>query len=72
MKERRLYDFFNDRFEEQLPLARTMEEAYMQATKKIINDLKFVPYKSFDSFIRLRKARKKESSVKKSPQLTTQ
>jgi hypothetical protein len=57
--ERRLFDFFNREFENELPNQPTMQAAYHAATKKIEHDLDFTPYSSFDSFSRLRRKKKK-------------
>lgn len=65
MRERRLYDFFNDKFEAKLPEAETMMEAYTLATEEIWNALQFIPYKNYESFIRLRKAKRKANKRKK-------
>ncbi len=65
MIERRLFDFFNDQFEAQLPAARTMEEAFQKASDQIWSDLNFVAYRNFESFNRIRKKRK--ATGKKSP-----
>lgn len=65
MKERRLFDFFNERFESALKLSDSMQAAYTSATDQIWQELKFIPYKSFESFNRLRKSKKKGSQVEK-------
>lgn len=57
--ERRLFDFFNREFENQLPKQDTMQAAFTAATKKIESELDFTPYSSFDSFNRLRRAKKR-------------
>ena len=67
MKQRRLYDFFNDLFERYLPQSVSQQAAYNKATDRIWDELKFVPYSSFESFIQLRKRKKKLTSAKKLP-----
>lgn len=60
--ERRLFDFFNGEFEKQLDNSQvSMQSAFNAAKEKIERELQFTPYVSFDSFNRLRKARKKRN-----------
>jgi hypothetical protein len=58
VKERRLFDWFNDRFEAALPAARSMQEAFDRVTQDIGSTHNFTPYKSFESFNKVRKRKK--------------
>jgi hypothetical protein len=57
--DRRLFDFFNDKFEEKLPGSRTMQGAFDAARTEIEKDLRFTPYSNFESFNATRKKKKK-------------
>lgn len=53
--EKRLFDFFTEKFKENLPKTRTMQEAF----EKTNTDLGFTAYSDFRSYNVLRSRRKK-------------
>jgi hypothetical protein len=58
--DRRLFDFFNDKFEEKLPDSRSMQSAFDAAKGEIEDNLKFTPYSNFESFNAIRKKKKRD------------
>jgi hypothetical protein len=56
MIEKRLFDHFTEKFKENLPAARTQQEAF----EKTNEQLGFTAYTSFHSYNTLRKKRRKK------------
>lgn len=54
--EKRLFDYFTEKFKQNLPEARTMQEAFEKTNK----DLGFTAYSDFRSYSALRAKRKKK------------
>lgn len=62
-KERKMFDYFNDKFRSHLPGCSTMEAAFKRASDEVWKECGFLPYSSFRSFNNVRKRNSKRNNV---------